>query len=268
MGCITLLSDFGLQDATVAITKGILLQYTPDNSIVDITHDVLPFNKRQAAYLLGATYKNFPEGTVHIPLLDIFSGTRPTLILGAFEGHYFLCADNGLLPLALHTAYIPCWQCLQFDAVQSYHQWLHRTGEIIRNLATMPPEELGLQVHIPALIQNRQSTNPNIIDGEIIHIDPFGNVVLDITRLHLTQLVPNGGQFSLQYIQYEEIREISTNYTDVRPGNKLCRFNNNGHLEISIHNGNAAQLFGLKMGSQNNKIQISYHDQPNSTNEL
>src|SRR2546423_1818667 len=101
MPCITLLSDFGLQDASVAIARGILMQHCPGHPIIDISHEVKPFYTAQAAYLISSACKNFPAATCHVLLFDLFSDAMPRLALYESDGHYFLTPDNGLLPLAL-----------------------------------------------------------------------------------------------------------------------------------------------------------------------
>jgi hypothetical protein len=258
MAYITLLSDFGLQDTSVAIAKGILMQQVPSATIIDITHEVQPFNKRQAAYLLGAAYPNFPEGTIHLALMDIFSAKNPLLVLSACAGQYFMGADNGLIPMALRDEKIESWQCLQLGKPQSFHDWLQQAGEIIEKLQNNTPQQLGFP---PINLQHAAETKgsqPGTIDCDVIHIDTFGNVVLNCTRKQIAEASAAGGQFSLRFIQYEEIRDISANYTDVKEGFKLCRFNSNGYLEISINNGNAASLFGLKVGSKHNNAQITF----------
>ncbi len=257
MAYITLLSDFGLLDASVAITRGILLQYMPGAAIIDITHEVTPFNKRQGAYLLGAAYKNFPAGTFHICLIDIFSGKNPKLVIGKYNDHYFLCADNGLLPLALHGNEITTALVLPLEKTHSFHDWLHAAGNIIKSLKTGSVDTSQLPaLHLTAIAEN--PTGSHVAEYEVIHIDAYGNAVVNFTRAMQQHLATEGRQFSMKFIQYEEIREISQNYTDVREGYKLCRFNSNGYLEIGINQGNAAELLGLCIGSKHNKIQITY----------
>src|SRR5476649_2674324 len=111
MRCITLLSDMGLQDASTAIARGILMQHVPAVPVVDITHEIQPFNTKQAAYMLGTSYNSFPEGSFHLPLFDIFSEKAPMLVLCSHNGHYFLAPDNGLLPLALQSNSLTGWTC-------------------------------------------------------------------------------------------------------------------------------------------------------------
>ena len=100
MACITLMSDFGLQDASVASAKGILMQYAPAIPIVDISHLIEPYHLQQAAYILASAYRNFPEGTCHVLLFDVFAEKDPRLLLCEKDGHYFLAPDNGILALA------------------------------------------------------------------------------------------------------------------------------------------------------------------------
>ena len=97
----------------------------------------------------------------------------------------------------------------------------------------------------------------NEINCEVIHIDHYENVVLNITRDQFNNYV-QGRNFTLHFAQIEDISEISDNYADVRPGIKLCRFNSAGYMEICVNRGNAASLFGLRIGSRNNGIKIIF----------
>ena len=259
MRYITLLSDFGLQDASVAIAKGILMQHTNGANIIDITHEITPFNTYQAAYLLGAAYKNFPGGTCHVLLFDLFSEKTPTLILSEYGGHYFLSPDNGVIPLALGAVPANVWQCMAFKKGNAFNDWLNTSGAIIgllyeKNMTApdLPPYDLKTLPKSPA-----QKTEASIIDCDVIHIDQYENVVVNITRTDFERLA-KGRQFRLQFMRVEEINEISENYNDAREGYKLCRFNSNDYLEICINRGKAASLFGLRLGSRNNDIKIFF----------
>ncbi|MCW3122274.1 MAG: hypothetical protein JWQ38_1766 [Flavipsychrobacter sp.] len=251
---ITLLSDFGLQDASVAIAKGILMQHIHTVPIIDISHEVQPFNTQQAAYLLAATYHNFPAATCHVLLFDIFSNPVSTVILSEYNGHYFISADNGLLTTALGTIPQNSWLCSELATTNTFHDWLHTAGNIIALLGTQKPELLGLQPYtLKALRPDMTATSGDgSIKCDVIHIDQFENVVINFRQ---QQLAP-GQSFRMQFVGVEEIDEISANYNDVRPGYKLCRFNSNGYLELCINRGKAASLFGLRLGSKFNDIKI------------
>src|SRR6185437_16366995 len=108
--------------------------------IVDISHNVQPYLAGQAAYLLAAAYKNFPAGACHVLLFDIFSEATHRLLLSSHDGHYFLSADNGLVPLALGTDPGHTWQCTELKPTDTFTDWLHAAGNIINLLQTKKPE--------------------------------------------------------------------------------------------------------------------------------
>ncbi len=256
MGYITLFSDFGLQDASVAIAKGILMQHVSLSTIIDINHEIQPFNMLQAAYLFGAAYKNFPKGTCHLLMFDIFSAQNPRLILSEYDGHYFLSPDNDLLPLSLKDNISNSWLCLELHRSHSFHSWLHKAGAIVAQLQNVAPTQLDLMGYeLSSKFKSAQTGSE--ISYDVIHIDQFENVTINFTKEQYEALSP-GKTFAIRFTQVEEINEIRENYNDVREGYKLCRFNSNGYLEICLNHGKAASLFGLKLGGKNNNIKISF----------
>src|SRR5271156_613795 len=216
MPFITLLSDFGLHDPSVAIVKGILMTYTSDR-VVDISHEIKPFNISQAAYLLSASYKNFPEGTCHLLLFDLFSDTTPRLLLSAHNNHYFLYPDNGLLPMVLGTTPENTWLCYELNSSgNSFIDWLHAAGNIIQRLSKNDPDNLGLAPYtLKTKTPGISAPHTPGTQYEILHIDHYGNVVVNVTRSYFQHLV-NDRPFRIQFMQVEEINEISNNYSSVK----------------------------------------------------
>jgi S-adenosyl-L-methionine hydrolase (adenosine-forming) len=248
MSCITLLSDFGLTDASVASAKGILMQYVPGIPIVDISHSIEPFHLQQAAYILATGYRNFAKGTVHVVLFDVFAERQPRLLLCEKNGHYFLAPDNGILALAFSSGYDQVWNCLELQRENVFKDWLHRAGEIIRLIQTQGPEALQLT---PCELKNAPlhwlpKVDGNVVECHVIHIDRFENVVINITKQQFEE-VGHGRPFRIQFMRDEEITSISNHYTDEKEGEKLCRFNGTGYLEIAINRGKAASLLGLRL---------------------
>jgi len=256
MGYITLLSDLGLKDASVAIARGILLQRAPGHTITDITHELKPFHLGQAAYVLGASYSNFPPGTCHLVLFDIFSEQQPRLVMVSHNGHFFLAADNGLLPAALHTNSLKGTLCLELAAEQSFKDWISAAGEMMNRLllnGAIPTNEAE------TILKNADQKSPGNHTHEyhVLHIDEYENVVIDLTRDEYERRAAEGS-FSMNVMGVEEIHEVSVNYNDVREGTKLCRFNSAGFMEICINKGRAASLFGLRLGGKHNNIKINF----------
>lgn len=254
MGCITLLSDFGLMDASVASAKGILMQYTGISPIVDISHSIEPFHLQQAAYILASAYPNFPAGTVHIILFDVFSEKEPRMLLCEKEGQYFIAPDNGILSLAFSDNYGRVWNCMELSSEQVFKDWIHRTGEVARQLQHSDAASLNLPscelknapVHwLPKL-------EGNALECHVIHIDRFENVVLNVTREQFEEL-RGERNFRIQFAR-EEINTINHHYSEKKEGEKLCRFNSTGYLEIAINRGNAGSLFGLRVHQKQHVI--------------
>src|SRR5258705_3254846 len=101
MPLLTLTSDIGQQDFLVGAVKGQLLQSSDNFSIIDITHHLSPFNYPQAAYVCRNAIKNFPAGSFHLVLVNLFDEKPEHLLLAQHNGHFIGCADNGLLTMIL-----------------------------------------------------------------------------------------------------------------------------------------------------------------------
>ena len=100
MSLITLTTDFGTKDHFVGAVKGAILSQLSDAKIVDISHEISPFNIAEAAYILKNSYKSFPVGTIHIIGVDSELNPENKHLVVKFEGQYFICADNGIMSMA------------------------------------------------------------------------------------------------------------------------------------------------------------------------
>ncbi len=248
MSCVTLLSDFGLQDASVAIAKGVLMQHVPEAQLVDISHLVETFNIHQAAYLLLSAYRNFPKGTCHVLLFDVFSEPKPRLILCEYEGHYMLAPDNGVMSLAFGQKLKKVWHCYELIAPGVFNDWLQQVGRTIAKLRTHTPDDLHLEpVSLKvALHPWLPVVEGNAVECHVIHIDHYQNVVINLTREQF-DTIGQGRPFRIQFARNEEVTTLSTHFYNVAKGEKLVRFNATGFLEICINRGKAASLFGLRL---------------------
>lgn len=248
MSCITLQSDFGLQDASVASVKGILMQYVPHLPIIDISHLTEPYHLQEAAYILTAAYRNFPKGTCHLILFDVFSAKDIRLLLCEKDGYYFLAPDNGILSLTFDSAVEQVWNCFELGEKNSFKDLVHHAGKVIQSLQTKKTSELGFPTcelrNAPA--HWRPIISENNVECHVIHIDRFENVVINLTKKEFEE-IGKGRNFRISFMRGEELTEISNHYSSKKDGEKLCRFNSNGYLEIAINRGKAASLFGLRL---------------------
>lgn len=248
MPLLTLTSDIGHQDYLVAAVKAQLLQIDPAFTIIDISHNIAPFNYPQTAYICRSAFKNFPDFTYHIILVNLFEKKPEQLLLAFHNNQYFLCADNGLLNMILEEKPemimgIP----LEKTAAKNTTYCAGLMGKVVNQLAKGEPiTSIGTpdinyieKNHLRPLLDN------NWIEGQIIFIDNFENVIVNITREQFEQQ-RKGRSFRIVFKRDEVIDRISETYADVQAGEKLALFNSAGYLEIAINKGNAAGLFGLK----------------------
>lgn len=233
--------------------KGILSSYAPGATVIDISHEVPPFGINQAAYLLNAAYNDFPPGSVHLVLVDVFYAPQSKLILAKHDGHFFLAPDNGLLQAALKADLQECWLCYTQEQQHTFTDWVRAASEIAGKLAA-GKEDHNLAIYSTKLFVNK---TPDNTAREVLYIDNFGNVVTDISRDEFEQR-NSRSRFRLFFMKVNELNALSRSYSDVAAGESLCRFNRHGNLEICVNQGSAASLFGLRMGSRYNEIKITF----------
>lgn len=254
MPLVTLTSDIGHQDYLIGAVKGRLLSINPEFKIIDITHNLSPFNYPQAAYVCRSAIKNFPEFSYHIILVNLFD-SKPDQILFTFHNNqYLLCADNGLLGMITEekpemligvplekTAIKNTLYCIEV-AAKAITQLVN--GEPAENIGNPDPEYIEKNPLRPL-------HGDDWIEGQIIFIDNFENVVVNITQEQFEEQ-RRGRSFKIVFKRDEVIDRISGSYADVPHGEKLVLFNSAGYMEIAINKGNAAGLFGLQGYSENN----------------
>ncbi len=248
MPLITLTSDIGNQDYLIGAIKGRLLRINPDFQIIDISHSLSPFNYPQAAYVCRSAIKNFPEFTYHIILINLFESKPDQMLLAFNKDQYILCADNGLLSMIVEdkpemVIGIP----MEKTAIKNTLYCIDVAAKAIMQLANGDPvQEIGMP-DTAYLEKNalRPLLGENWIEGQIIFIDNFENVIVNITQEQFEQQ-RKGRRFKIVFKRDETIDRISGSYADVPQGEKLVLFNSAGYMEIAINKGNAAGLFGLR----------------------
>jgi len=242
---ITLLSDFGYQDNYAAVAKGLLLRELPAARLVDLSHNVEPYHLLECSYLLKTSCAHFPPGTVHLSLFNILHHRPAEILILERNGQYIVSADNGLLPLAFEDLPDEVHRCPQ--TASSYMEWMQFTALMLRGL-----QETGFRLEafpLHTVARKGAHVEPlqkqDDIECQVIHIDYYGNVVVNITRSRFDE-IRNGRSFTIRVVR-ETLSLISEDYADVPQGRALCRFNSAGYLEIAVNQGNAARLLGLRL---------------------
>jgi S-adenosylmethionine hydrolase len=248
MPILTLTSDIGNQDFLVGAVKGQILQVNEGFSIVDITHQLTPFNYPQSAYVCRNAFRNFPEECFHMVLLNLFDSRSQHLLLARQGGHYVGIADNGLLTMILEgepdqVVALPLDRNRKKGALYFAQVFAQAFSEVLSGRAMDRIGSPGVEIKVMNAL--RPMLGEDWIEGQIIFIDQFENVVVNIT-LEEFEEQRKGRSFRIVFKRDEVIDRIGETYADVPEGEKTAIFNSAGYLEIAINKGNAAGLFGLQ----------------------
>jgi len=252
MPIITLTTDLGLKDHYVSAVKGAILTQLPGVSIVDISHDVVPFDMFQAAYIVRNAYTNFPPGSIHIIGVNAQADPQSPFAAVHANGHYFIGSDNGTFSLL-------------FDILPEMIVDLNIKADV--NLLSFPLKDIFVTAacHIARggtleIIGTRKESfrertllRPVIelsaMRASIIYNDSYGNAICNITQAQFRE-ASRGRGCSINFAKKYTIDSISTTYNDVMPSEVLAFFNTAGYLELAINQGSIEGLLGLKHGSQ------------------
>ncbi len=248
---VSLLTDFGLDDNFVGSIKAAMLNVNPGIQIVDITHNVQPHDIFSAAFLLEGTYKYFPKNTLHVVVVDPGVGAERKIIVVKIKDHMFLAPDNGVLALALKNktvqkiVEVTNKKFFLSDVSNTFHG-----RDIFAPVAAhitngVPLNKLGEEIHFL-----REFSLPDVsftdgcINGSVIHIDRFGNIITNIKEEFLKD-------FSKEIkvkIKDHTIERLSLTYSDVQKNIPLCLVNSFGYLEIAMNCASAKDFFKIENG--------------------
>ena len=265
MPLITLTTDFGTKDHFLGAIKGAIYSELEDAKIVDISHQISPFNITETAYILKNAYQNFPKGSIHIIGVDTELSVENKHIAIKLDGHYFVCPDNGIVSMiaseilpekiveiTIHDAIVSSFNVLDVFVKVACH--IARGGTL---------DVIGKQItNYKQLTEVHPSINDdkNQIIGSVIYIDNYGNVISNISK-KLFQEIGKGRSFEVIARNYS-FEKIVQNYNDSvnfdiplenrqDDGKKLAIFNSANYLEIAIYKSNlktvggASTLLGL-----------------------
>lgn len=265
MAIITLTTDFGEKDHFVGAVKGAIYTEMEDAKIVDISHFVSPFHLHEAAYIIQNAYKSFPQGTIHVIGVDSELNPENKHIAVLMDGHYFVCADNGIISMLtsevrpekiveinIHDRVISNFPVLDVFVKVASHIARGGTLDVIGKNISEIKELTGIR----PVISNKESQ----IIGNVIYIDNYGNVISNITK-KLFDEIGRGREFIIN-ARTAKFTQVYTHYSnainfDLLPekreedGKKLALWNSSQYLELAIYKSNptsvggASSLFGL-----------------------
>ena len=249
MPIVTLMTDFGNKDYAVAAVKGAILSTVENPQIVDISHEITPYNPTEAAYILRNAYKTFPKGSIHIIGVESEKTPENQHLTMYFDGHYFIGADNGIFAMVkgdfkadkvvainIHEQMPSDYPILETFVWVAAH--LSRKGSL---------DVIGKKVDQIKEIRELRPVVNNTGDqilGAVIYVDNYGNVITNITRKFFNE-VGKSRPFTI-FARNVKFRVIYETYSDAidyniskekreEDGKKIALFNDADHLELAIY---------------------------------
>lgn len=247
---ITLTTDFGYKDPFISEMKGVILSINPYVSIVDITHEIEPFNIVEAAFVIGSSHRYFPSGTIHVVVIDPGVGSDRRSLIIETSGHLFVGPDNGVFSHILPEA--SSFDCFEIsndkyvirgesptfqgrDVFAPAASWLSRGVRL---------SEFGPRILAPKTIRvPGPKITEGVVTGEVLYIDRFGNAITNITE---KDLAPIGIDHRIEIKGYS-VSPV-TYYAQAASGGFNSLVNSSGYLEMFSYRENAARLFGISKG--------------------
>lgn len=266
MALITLTTDFGLDDAYVAAMKGVILSINPQVTIIDLCHSIEPQNIAQAAFVLSTNYRYFPQGTIHVVVVDPGVGTERLAVLLITPSAFFLAPDNGVLSYVVEE-FAPAGEEqpaagerwlgpeLRAIALSNPHFWRHPVSDTFHGRDIFAPVAAHLSLGTPATdfgdliptlltlpTPRTEKRESGVLVGHVLHIDHFGNLITNIKSEDL----PRGKLFV--EVAGHIIEDLSPTYAEAEE--LMAIIGSSGHLEVSLKNGSAAKLLRAKIGDE------------------
>jgi len=258
---IALLTDFGFRESSVAAMKGVILGICPEARIVDISHEIPPFDIRYGAFVFASAASYFPKGTIFVCVVDPGVGTERKGIVVETERFLAVGPDNGLFSLFMDREGVK-----NVYEIKNEELMLKKKTHTFHGLTIFSPVAAHLANGVePRLVgpkindyirwsAPKSIVEEGVISGEIIHIDQFGNGITNITEKDLEEInVKYDTNMNVSIGGKKISSPFKRAYGYVKEENYVCVIGSYDFLEISVNQGNAAKKLGIKVG---NKIRV------------
>lgn len=244
---ITLTTDFGVGSAYVAMMKGVIHSRCSDPRIVDLCHSIPPQDVNYAGYYVREALPWFPAGTIHVIVVDPGVGTDRRMLYINVNGHHLLCPDNGVWTL-LRQEKAP-----EVRILSNRQHWLAEVSNTFHGrdvfapcaaalASKVAPEKLGpITEEWVRLPITEPTVDGAMIQGEVVFIDTFGNLITNIPF----QMLPSTIAVSMGS---QRITRIVPSYGHAATGEVIALSSSSGYLEIAVVNGNAEMKLQARRG--------------------
>jgi len=245
MKIITFTSDFGNKDWFAAAVKGEILKINRDVLIIDITHKLIPQNIKSTAFLLKSVYKNFPQGTIHLVVVDPGVGSKRKPIIVESDKYYFVGPDNGIFSYIYNRNY----KVYEIKVRKKLSTTFHARdifGPIAARLSKgSPPKNLGTRIKEYIKFEFPKPKRKGVkIYGEVLYVDHFGNLITNIeNNINIKQLDISSNKIA-----------VKKYYGEGKPDEIISVRGSSGYYEIACNKGNAQRVLrafiGLKISGK------------------
>jgi len=255
---IALITDFGDSDYFVGAMKGVILSINPEVEIVDITHKITPFDIFEAGFVLRSSFSFFPQKTIFVTVVDPEVGTKRKILLAYYKNYYFIAPDNGILSLVVDEK-----EESTVISVTSTHYFLPKVSGTFHGRDIMAPVaswlSKGINISSFGEICNDwvklRFPEPKKIDystyeGEIIHIDRFGNLITNIPSSLLTNEIFQKGKGLKVEIGGKIIDKFKRTYSEAGIGEPVLIIGSSDFLEIGAFLKSAEEILKVKKGEK------------------
>lgn len=252
---VTLTTDFGTDDHYVGTMKGVVLNINPAATLVDISHAIPAYDVLQGALTVAQAYRYFPAGTVHVVVVDPGVGSARRPIMADTGHHRFVAPDNGVLSFVYERE-----SSVTVREITNDQLFLHPVSNTFHGRDIFAPvaahlskginaDQVGpvISDYIRLDIPRPRRLDDDRLQGSVLKIDRFGNIVTNLTPEDIARVVGPGHSPCVR-IRYTEISEFRQTYAGANRGELFAIIGSMGFLEIAVDQGSAAELLRVSVG--------------------
>jgi S-adenosylmethionine hydrolase len=250
---VTLTTDFGTKDHFAAVMKGVILSICPDATIVDISHDVQPFEIQEGAFVIAQAYPFFPKKTIHVVVVDPGVGSARRAILVEAEGQYFIAPENGVLAMVYSK---PGSKVREITASKYFLQPVSNTfhgrdvfaptAAHLAKGARASSFGKSIEDYLRPSFTDPQRTSKRQWVGAVLHIDRFGNMITNFRIDEFPTIRDRPFEFA---VGTRHLTDLGSTYAEMPVGEPFVIAGSSGYLEVAANQAPAARILGCGVGA-------------------